>query len=379
MAALFYPPVFSGAGYQAQGLARALRDLGVEVDILTMSGPSDSAETWRSDSGNRVHRFSSGLKIFRSESLVFAIRAAWWLLRRDHWQLLHLHAFSYWSLPLVAVALIKKRPIIVKTTLLGVDDMDSLRKQPFGFLLACAFRRVDAVIAISREIATIFESYSWATNKLLQIPNGVDSDLFCLSSRSERNQLRDFFGIPKDVFVILSVGAICPRKNMGNVIEAAARINGLNPLVVIAGPGEVDPNYRYGLELLANDLANVLEVRFTGVMSQSELSALYKVSDAYVLLSFAEGLPNSILEAMSSGLPVIASDIPGSRDIVSRETGILVSPTDIEEVTNAFSFLAVHTAVSKQMGSAARSAILDRYSILATARRYREVYESLIR
>jgi glycosyltransferase involved in cell wall biosynthesis len=318
------------------------------------------------------------MKIFGSESLVFAIRAAWWLLRRGHWQILHLHAFSYWSIPLVAVALIKRRPIIVKATLLGVDDIDSLRKQPFGCLLTYAFRRVDAVIAISRELASVFESYGWPRNKTLEIPNGVDADLFCPPSTNERAQIRELFGISPDAFVILSVGAISRRKNMASVIEAAARTDGLNPLVIIAGPAETDPECHRELEQLAVDLEGELEVRFTGVLSQRELSALYKASDAYALLSFAEGLPNSVLEAMASGLPVIASDIPGCRDVVSRETGILVSPTEIQEVVDAFSYLACHSVVVNEMGSAARSAILDRYSIQAIARYYGELYESLI-
>ena len=166
---------------------------------------------------------------------------------------------------------------------------------------------------------------------------------------------------------------------MASVIEAAARTDRLNPLVIIAGPAQTDPDYLRELERLAADLAGALEVRFTGVLNQRELSALYKASDAFALLSFAEGLPNSVLEAMASGLPVIASDIPGCRDVVSRETGILVSPAEIQEVADAFSYLARNNVVASEMGSAGRSAVLNRYSIEAIARCYCELYESLIR
>jgi glycosyltransferase involved in cell wall biosynthesis len=121
-------------------------------------------------------------------------------------------------------------------------------------------------------------------------------------------------------------------------------------------------------------------VKFIGLIPHEELPRLYKISDIYVLPSITRGenFGNSALEAMACGTPVIASNLPGVRELVTDESGIKVEPKDISSLASSINKLLDDSNMRKQMGIAARKNA-DKYSWVDVAQRFLKIYEDLLK
>src|SRR5436853_6798080 len=186
---------------------------------------------------------------------------------------------------------------------------------------AMAFR-TSKFIAVSRDL------YRWLKGtvripeeKLLCIPNGVDTDRF----RPGRNlQLRRSWGIAEEEFIVGAVGRLDPIKNHAGLVSAvrSLQLTGYKVRLVIAGDGPE----RVKIEKL---LASSFVQRPILLGARSDVAELYRAFDLFVLNSFAEGMSNTLLEAMASGLPTVCTAVGGNIELVAnRERGILVAPGD---------------------------------------------------
>lgn len=138
---------------------------------------------------------------------------------------------------------------------------------------------------------------------------GIDIDKF-RNTQVDRAEKRNSLGIPADAFLLLSVGELIKRKNHELVIRALAELN--NPAIhyAIAGSGEL----KEYLPQLAESLGLGGRVHFLGY--RNDTAELYKTADVLVHPSYQEGLPVAVMEALASGLPVIATNIRGSADLI---------------------------------------------------------------
>ncbi len=143
-----------------------------------------------------------------------------------------------------------------------------------------------------------------ALDKSVFIPNGIDT-----VSRSTSTSFLDKHGIRQGEY-LLAVGRLTPEKGLEYLVEAANRLPQVQQ-VVIAGASDHDSAYRELLERL--DVNN--KVNFTGFTSGEDLRQLYSHARALVLPSVNEGFPMVLLEAMAYGLPILCSDIPGTRQV----------------------------------------------------------------
>lgn len=142
---------------------------------------------------------------------------------------------------------------------------------------------------------------------------GIDLDRVRQISVVDVNQKKAELGIDAGKKVLLSAGELIKRKNHETIIKALAKIQDLSVIYVICGHGELDEY----LHELAKSLGVENQVRFLGY--RSDILELYKIADLYVFPSYQEGLPMALLEAMASGLPVVCSDIRGSRDLMEAD------------------------------------------------------------
>ena len=115
-----------------------------------------------------------------------------------------------------------------------------------------------------------------------------------------------------------------------------------------------------------------------GSLEPDRLARLQRAADLYVLMSRAEGLPNALLEAMATGLACVASDIPGSADVLADGGGVLVPLDDDTALVAELDRLAGDAAERGRLGREARQIILGRYSFDSIAARYRDVYDELL-
>lgn len=177
----------------------------------------------------------------------------------------------------------------------------------------------DHNIAVCEALRQEMISLGSAPQKVTTLRNGVDLDLFNYSDTDKQRRLRQKFSLPLDRPVILSVGHLIERKGHHLVIEAVSRIP--NVQLIVAGDG---PD-RKKLERLAANLDCADRVKFVGSLSQTELSNLYGAADLLVLASSREGWANVLLESMSCGTPVVATNIWGTPEVVQTENvGTLV-------------------------------------------------------
>ncbi len=178
----------------------------------------------------------------------------------------------------------------------------------------------DALITINKE------DYERAKKKfkiktIEYVPGvGIDVGRFANNSTDKKVKRREL-GIPEDAYVLLSVGELNVNKNQQIVVRAIGELKDKTIHYVIAGKGDQDK----ALLDLAKEVG--IEDQFHLIGYRSDVPELYKMADVYLLPSIREGLNVSVMEAMSSGLPCIVSDIRGNRDMIDGgKGGFLVDP-----------------------------------------------------
>lgn len=190
----------------------------------------------------------------------------------------------------------------------------------------------DVLITINKEDYKRARDFN--AEKVYYIPGvGIDIRKFQTTEtlhKEKHNLLCLEFGIPTDAKILLSVGEINKNKNHRVVIEALGRLKRKDIYYVICGRGPLSDEYkelssRYGLEK---------QVILTGY--RTDVADFYKAADVFAFPSFREGLPVAVMEAMASGLPVIATKIRGSKDLIEESiNGMLLEPTDVEGFAKA--------------------------------------------
>jgi glycosyltransferase involved in cell wall biosynthesis len=231
-------------------------------------------------------------------------------------------------------------------------------------------QKATRVIATSHSYEETSSVLKSVLKKVEIIPNGVSMDLF--NQSIEDNNIRGKYNIPAGR-IILFAGRLVKYKGTGYLIRAMKHVKGAN--LVIAGTGEEERN----LKKLVYQL-NLSNVKFVGLIANEELPYFHKISDLFVLPSITrnENFGIVALEAMACGKPVVASDLPGVRELVTEECGIKVKPKDITGLASAINMLLGDYALSEKMGIAARKNA-EKYSWDSISQRILEIYEELVK
>ena len=244
-----------------------------------------------------------------------------------------------------------------------------------GNIMAYILKNADSFIAISQEIAAGLRSDGVRPEKIVRVMNFVDTVRFCPVNCEERHMLKIALSADKNI-VINFTGRIVERKGIDVLINAFAKARNLlqySSALIIIGAGSDEDKLRN----LASKLGINNNVRFLG--HSREVVKYYQASDIFVLPSYAEGMPNSLLEAMSCGLPVIASRIGGVVDVVEDgRSGILFEPGDVSGLTSAMIKLIADVELRQRLGAEARRRIVEGFSIERAADEYIKLYRKLI-
>jgi glycosyltransferase involved in cell wall biosynthesis len=183
------------------------------------------------------------------------------------------------------------------------------------------------------------------------LPNVVDSDQFKPAVRAEGDRVR-----------LIAVGRLVKEKRMDRFLEIVARLRQVSDkpvsgVIVGAGPLKTQ------LEQQANDLGlmpDAIELKDP----VQDMRPIYEQADILVLTSDFEGTPNVVLEAMASGLPVVATRVGGVPEVVRHgETGYLSDPEDNQSMTDALLTLINHRQLSAELGGRARKHIEANHSV----------------
>jgi glycosyltransferase involved in cell wall biosynthesis len=283
-----------------------------------------------------------------------AARELWQILRRERIDVLHTHNPK----PGVYGRLVGRAarvPIVVNTVhgLYATED-DSLSKRAAVYALeAVAARCSDAELLQNPEDLELMQRLH-LTRRAQLLGNGVDLTRFdpARFTPEERRALRRELGADEHTVVIGTVGRLVAEKGYAELFEAVERLPRDRVRLIVAGGDDPDKADALAPEVLARARANGV----TLLGQRGDVDALYSAMDVFVLASHREGFPRAAMEAAAMGLPIVATDIRGCRQVVDRgTTGLLVPVRDPAALAAAVSALVDDAAGRTRMGRAARA------------------------
>ena len=250
-------------------------------------------------------------------------------------------------------------------------DADVVRR-----LLVWCSARPDAVVVNSLAGKRFHEQLGYRPRRWEHIPNGCDTSVFRFDAEA-RVGLRRELGISDDAVAIGLPARFHPMKDHANFLAAAATLVRILPdlVLVLVGPG-VDPsNQALGETIAAHRMSE--HVRLLG--ERFDMTRVYSALDIATLSSaFGEGCPNVLGEAMSCGVPCVATDCGDAADILGP-TGIVVPPRDPEALAAAWSqLISLGPELRRALGAEARERIIGSYNISAVVDRYDALYSGFL-
>lgn len=226
----------------------------------------------------------------------------------------------------------------------------------------CAVKFADEIIVLSEDMQKYFmDTYN---RKTMFIPNGVNKPVIRKAEIIKRE-----FGLDKDDY-ILYLGRLVPEKGLRYLIDAFKNVKTNKKLVIAGGSSDTD-NFAEELRKLSKSDGRII---FTGFVQGDLLDELYSNAYIYVLPSDLEGMPLSLLEAMSYGNCCVVSDIPECTDVV-EDKGVVFRKSDAEDLSNKLQELCLDDDMVQKYRTDAANFICSKYKWDTVARKTLELYE----
>lgn len=387
-----YLPVIGGAEMQIAQLCAELARRGHRVRMLTRRLTPDLAEC-ETLAGIPIERLSPVGLSSRATLLIVPQIFGHLLRQRRQIDVIHVNTLGALGLISIAAAKLSGRPIVLKVPGRGgLIREDAVGIQPSAYsrwvrrfvIPPAAWRwlllRADAIIAISQEIYD--EAAQIGVQRVMvRIPNGVDTGRFHpAADADERRRWRERLGLPLTGRLIFSSGRLVWGKRFDVLLAALPGVVARHPdvQVVIAGSGRLQADdVSEELRAQVERLGLTERVRFIGNVSQVE--EYYRAADVFAFPSEREGLPNVVLEAMASGVPVIACRIGGVVDLLEDGvTGWLVAPGEVAPFEGALLAALDDPDEAGRRSAAASARIQAHFSLEAVAAQYEALYARVI-
>jgi len=347
---LFYPYMPRDYFFE---LSRRQAKAGHEVDVLT----------WNRNSRRFEERVTDGFTIHGLPGFNFSVYGAvteYPYLPSLPSKIVRLkpeimHAESHLFLTTVqAVKVAKKLGVLSVVTVHGVMAKRGkvINLAQYGYLRTFGlwlFKNADRIICLTKSDAQEIIGFGCPSEKIRVIPNAVDADRFRPGRERQEN-------------LIVWVGRFVPEKGLKYLIKAAKIVvkESKDIEFTLVGYGPLEANimklaFDYGL---LNDT-----VHFTGPLDRNQVAAILGKASIAVLPSLKEGLPLSLLEAMSCGTAVVASKIPGINEVIRNDhNAILIPPKEPELLAKSMMELLKNKRLRENLGRNARRTVLEKYS-----------------
>lgn len=367
-----FPPVGGGASFASVALARELVGLGHDVAFLT-AAQDEAADAERDSDGFRVHRvraFRRGVHdagLCGAMSFLFSAAARLpRLMKSGGYDACH----YYFGLPTGLLSRFpgahRQKPYVISLRGSDVPGYEPKLDRLHGALLPVTrriWRGAHSVVANSEGLRKLALS-TVPAQPIDVIPNGIEAVSRPQSPRQAHDGLR-----------ILTVSRLIERKGVDTLIEAVAAIRDVPLILDIAGDGP----WHARLARLAQQFGIADRINFHGFVQHADLSDLYAQADIFVLPSRAESCSMALLEAMGAGLPVVATRVGGTPELVrDGKNGLLTGTDDATALAAAIRQLVSDAGLREDFSAANLCLARDRFSWRTTARRYEEIFRSAI-
>ena len=369
-----YYPELSGGALQIQTLMRALGD---RVQCLVLSASLGHDDAPRVVDGVPVHRVT----VTGSATAAATRLAAAFLRLAPGVDIVQLNGFSRKSVLLMALATALDKRRVVKLSTAGEDEAPAVRVR--SRVAFAVYRRADLFVGINAGHRALHVAAALPEDRFVLIPNGVDLDRFPPVDAAGRHRARTALGLPANVPLTMFVGLFTHDKQPRTLFDAWRGLGEERGILLFVGATrsrhyEVDPALADGIK--ADAAAAGLRDRVLFVELADPIAPYYQAADVFAMPSRREGLPNVLLEAMASGLPSVASRLPGVTDWVIEDgtSGVLVPPGNAPALREALARLLRDATLRSRLGEAARARVARDYSIGTTADRFVDVYRGLL-
>lgn len=295
-------------------------------------------------------------------------------VRREQIHVVHAYGFYPNVFAIWPAALATRSVTIASVRDMGVfTDRHKLR----SLSQAMACRLADCIIANSHAVREWLAKQGLGRYDIQVIPNGIKMPLPRHNDRP--GPIRTELKIEPDAPLVAVVGRLVRTKGLEYFLEAAASLIARFPSVrfLIVGEANVEPPYRHELEERARDLNLEGRLLFTG--QRNDVPQIMREIDISVLPSLSESFSNSLLESMANGLPIVATKVGGTPEVIrDGESGILVAPADSAAISRAIAQLLEAPDLRERLGQAAREKVAREYSIECLLRRTESLYIALL-
>lgn len=292
-------------------------------------------------------------KIGKTLLALAAVARFLWICPAKRPDLIYVHLGSNASLyresVFIFLAKIFRKKVVAHFHAGDIDDYYPLQNRLGQRFIRLSLGLSDYLIAVSRESARQLKNIVKSPN-ISVIANAIDTSVFDFSDRRHLRQ--------DDAARLLFVGATGKLKGERDLIKALAILRGTD------GKSKIKVSFLgYGAENLANycqKLGVAEYIEFLGAVSIEERVAFFQKADIFVLPTYAEAMPMSVIEAMASGLPVISTTVGGIPEIVEDGAdGFLIPPGDVEALAKKISYLLENECVRVKVGAKARQKALE--------------------
>lgn len=359
-----YPSV-GGSGILATRLGMELAKRGNEVHFITYERP---VSIQGMDQENvSVHLVSVvEYPLFRYPPYTIALASEMIRVSEQHdLDLMHVH----YAIPHATAALLARMvtgvPYIV--TLHGSDVTIMGSDPSYRPMNTYSIESADRLTAVSGYLAEEARKNLGVTKEISIVPNFVDSDAFSPAFNNATKR--------RHQFVVIHVSNFRPVKRVQDIVHAmeivVKRDKDVKLMLVGDGPE------RHRAEVMVSEMKLNHNAHFTGF--RRDIPFLLRCSDALVLSSESESAPLTLLEGMSSGLPVIATRVGGIPEIVEDgENGLLIPPHSPEAIAEKILGLKADQEMRVRLGTAARKTVMERYTAEKVLSQYEQVYRGVV-
>lgn len=351
----------SGPINQALNIVTSFNPNKVKAIVVTLfdERPQSWMDKYLSNNVEVIQLHTSRKKLFRARLKLLKI------IREKNIHIVHSSGFS----ADLVNSMLSRYVCTVTTFRSHISDLSERANFAVRIVSRTLFRyslgKIDVRVGCSKALSKDMEADTGKTCKVVQ--NGADIDHFKNVSNSEKLALRRKLSLPRDKKIFISVGALEPRKNMKLIVEAFNSLDKDDKMLIIVGEGE---------ERAQIEAIKAKNVRLVGQVNDT--AEYYQASDILISSSLAEGLPNTVLEAMSCGLPCILSDIGPHYEMLEydNEAGVIFNRFDSTQLSSV-----IKDSLSwdlQKKGNTARRMIVNNLSKYCMAENYYNIYKNAL-
>jgi len=367
MATPCYYPAKGGTETVVRNLTIRLNKKGVHTDVMTFNMNKKWNAKWQGKTekidGITVYRIPAlnWMPISHSDRVTLGVNLIPARFRYiiKNYDIIHFHELEL-SFPLFSLTV--RKPKIIHSH--GVHIELLKRYYLNKFLLK---HLANYYISITKKMREGLIKIGFPSDKVIYLPNGVDTSLFQPKGEKEDN-------------LLLFVGRITAGKGLHVLLNALRYLKTSVRLVVI-GPADWNKKYYYNiLNLMKKEKQRTQhEITYLGALDHKEIVRWYQIASIFILPSFAEGFPVTVLEALSCETPVIATSVGGIPEVIKNyENGIFVPKNDPVKLAEKIEFLLENKDLRTRFGRRGRELVARNFSLEAVTSKLCRIYKQIL-